>query len=595
MFNSVVCHVPENELHTRKSGKTLSYNITDEDYDYFGVAPDLDRLKNYDTWDEYAIENLCEQKAAWDILSSLNNLGQLLKKLDREELQEHINVSSCAPCLKLVEDVSVLSDKDRAIWNTLPTALKPGYLTVTEPKETARFGWEYDRESNCFRSVLDSGSLKRGCYSLDEGELRANSCITATALLQWMSTVEENTIRDINKTAELMGKVFPATDGWTVSFIPRYSNNLFHRVMDDNNVSYKATTKITVIGTNAEIEQLDSFLQERNLPTDFKKRVVAESVIEEAAAQEQLGNLFSGAVVQDKKPYGIFMLPAWLSITGCYPREAFSWSQMKHWVRLPVSAAVDLSAQYLKVLKSVKCYVAAPSQSGGYLVATSAGFFYVDDVQKPSIVQYRTLEQLHQMEGFSDYSKFSVEKELGKASDVQSYYLHEEPQYLCQLRAYYLSKHPLSDYGEITEFLNGTSLTCSKLLELIWTYNMPLTFMPAAAFKNTELSPNRINEDIEEKNITCYLQSVMHKMITSKQAVFFKDGKFVNGCEETYSAYMISIKDESKDLFCFVEDISELKKGGFNEKKHQSKTIETENSHRWWMHDRVTFAIPRPC
>ena len=594
MFNSVMCHVPENELHTRKSGKTNSYNITGEDYDYFGVAPDLDRLKNYDTWGEYATENLCEQKAAWDILSSLNNLGQLLKKLDREELQEHLHVSSRAPYLKLVEDVSVLGDKDRAIWNTLPTALKPGYLTVTEPNETMRLAWEYEGVSNCFRPNRNAETLMRGSYSIEEGELRANSCITATALLQWMSTVEENTIRDISKTAELMGKIFPATDGWTVSFVSRYSNNLFQRVVNDHVVSYKATTKITVIGTNAEIEQLDSFLQERNLPTDFKKRVVAESVIEEATAQEQLGSLFSGAVVRDKKPYGIFMLPAWLSITGCYPREAFSWSQMKHWVRLPVSSAVDLSVQYLKVLKSVKCYVAAPSQSGGYLVATSAGFFFVDDVKKPSIVQYRTLEELNQMEGFSDYSKFSVEKELGKASDAQSIYLHEERQYLCQLRAYYLSKHPLSDYGEIEKFLSGTSFTCSKLLELIWTYNMPTTFIPAAAFKGTEYSPNGINEDLEEKNITCYLQGVMHKMITSKQAVFFKDGKFVNGCAETYSAYMISIKDESNDLFCFIEDISELKKGGFNEKKHQSKTIKHEDSSRWWMHDRVAFAIPRP-
>ena len=107
MFNSVVCHVPENELHTRKSGKINSYNITDEDYDYFGMAPCLDRLKGYDAWDEYAIENLCEQKAAWDILSSLNNLGQLLKKHDREKLQENLHASSCAPYLKLVEDVSL--------------------------------------------------------------------------------------------------------------------------------------------------------------------------------------------------------------------------------------------------------------------------------------------------------------------------------------------------------------------------------------------------------------------------------------------------------------------------------------------------------
>lgn len=590
MFSGVLCHISVNELHTRKSGRSSAYNITDGGYDYFGLAPDLDDLNGYASLEEYKIENLCEQKAAWDIIGSLKNLSQLLKGYDAERLQEHFYVGSCAPYLKTVENVADLSDKERVLWNALPVALKSGYLVVSEPKETTSFGWEYDRVANCFRPSPSTNTLKSGNYSIEDGAIRANSCITAIALLHWMTTVEENTIRDINKTAQLMGKAFPIPDGWTVSFISKPGNNLFQCKGRDKDALCKATTKITVIGTRAEIEQLDSFLQERNLPTGFKKRVVDASVVEEAAAQEQLGALFSGAVEQNKRPYGIFMLPAWLSITGC-KYEAISWSQMRHWMRLPVSTAVDQTAQYLRVLKSVKCYVAAPSQSGGYLVATSAGFFFVDDMLRPSTVQYRTLEELNLLEGFSDYSKFSITKELGKAQDVQSIHLTDDQQYLCQLRAYYLIKHPLSDYGEIKNFLKGASMNGIKILNLLWTYDVPGIFMPAGVFKGTEWSSSALNAAGEERTIPCYLQSVMHKMLISDQAMFFKDGKFASAYADTYGAFMTSIKDELKDLFMFTEKRDVLKQGGFNESKHYSKTLDFSDR---WMFGRVAFKIPRP-
>jgi hypothetical protein len=283
------------------------------------------------------------------------------------------------------------------------------------------------------------------------------------------------------------------------------------------------------------------------------------------------------------------MYPAWVSMTGSVYTARRSWSMLKHWIRLPLSSAVDKSDAYYKVLRSVACYGAMPSILGGYLIATSAGFFHVDDLKNPQVVSYRTLEELNTMEGFpicTPVSQVSLFPQ-GFFGD------NNVRRYLCGARTCYFKKHPLGQYGNAEKFtdlknqakLAGAMFPCMKLRNMA---------IPRGAFDGTCLKKgddwrtDLFTGDARIITITSYLQDIMYEMFHHEQAVFFKEEKFINSYTNDFNSYMNGLFKEDVICDAFVFNLSgvELTRAGFELDDYRPFSIGN-------LYGDYYFAIPR--
>ena len=590
MYNNVFALIPQGDLTTRQSGNTRAFIPGNAHGSDINIIGDTKKDMEGGTL-AYSPESVASQKAYWDIINTLDNVRDHIKDVVRRDRQ-FLRVCIKAPGLKRVDDSSALSVTDKVIRNTLPVALKTGYLETTDPQW---FAWTYNPDKNIFTPTLTSSTDKPyipdGVYVIKDNDLRANSCITATRLLSWMKLIEDTFMKEVSAAMTQLGESCPYAEGWTMSFVSDDSNNLFDRVYKHQSREYlppKANSRLTIVGTENELQLLIDFLDARNLPTDFKVRLIKDDLLEKNKGEEELGAIFAGEVAQDELPYGLFMYPAWVTMTGSVYTARRSWSMLKHWIRLPLSSAVDKSDAYYKVLRSVACYGAMPSILGGYLIATSAGFFHVDDLKNPQVVSYRTLEELNTMEGFP------VCTPVTQVGFSQSWYGDTKfRRYLCGARTYYFKKHPLEQYGNAEKFIDlkkHTNLVdytfpCMKMR------NMPTprdAFGGTCLMKGGNWREDLFIGDARIITITSYLQDIMYTMFHHEQAVFFKEEKFVNSYTDDFNSYMNGLFKEDVVCDAFVIKLygQYFREAGFKIDDYERLAVGS-------LYDDWYFAIPR--
>lgn len=587
MYNNIFTLIPQGDLKTRQSGETRAFIPGVDGVAQIciigGTKKDLDGGSF-----AYSPEGVVSQKSYWDVINTFENVREKIKATVKKRA-EFLTVNIKAPGLKRVDDSSTLSVTDRVLRNTLPAALKSGYLETTDPQW---FSWNYDVARNTFvpcLNVHEKGTTPGGIYVLRDDNFRANSCIAASRLLSWLKCIEDTFMKEVGETIALLGDSCPYAKGWTMSFVSYSPNNLFDRKWKARNLEPPtANPRLTIVGTESDIQLLKDFLDARSLPKDFKYRVVKDDLIEKNKGEEELGAIFTGEAVQDELPYGLLMYPAWVTTAGSVYIARRSWSMLKHWIRLPLSSAVDKSDAYYKVLRSVACYGAMPSRLGGYLIATSAGFFHVDDLKKPQVVSYRTLEELNLEEGFPECKPIAASNAF-----MQKFFgENNERRYLSGARANYFKNHPLVQYGNAEKFIDLKIYT--NLREKMFP-SMKLRTMtfPKDAFNGTCMKkgdawdPHILTTDDRVITITNYLQDILHVMFHHEQAIFFKEEKFVNSYSDNFNSYMQGLYKEKIVCDAFVVRLSStyLDKEGFKEKDYKPLAIGS-------LYNEWFFAIP---
>lgn len=332
------------------------------------------------------------------------------------------------PRLVFATSDTTLSSEDKVIMDSLTADMKRRYLVEdgTVPVEFYASRTLDDDDKTVFPMPVLQG-IRRLPATIPD--ITHGTCIRASLFCKVINAVEENArsvlLRFFNE--------FPYPnmgDGNQLSRMVRETNKrLLFFNMGYGMSPIQVDPKLTIVGTPEELESVTNLLKDLRLAgmksTEFKERKIKSKDFEEKVANENLMNLFTGTTDESTfnkgRYYGVSMYFAWMAALGVKLNEdIMNIKIMQHWEAVSKLAGDAGDAINLKLLKSkFKCFGVAESPAG--LVAiTSAGFFTLDDLDKPTMAKFLTLDELAGMLSLDTYDLYAT-KVGGQLSAYANY------------------------------------------------------------------------------------------------------------------------------------------------------------------------------